>query len=47
MVNQLQPHTIIVYGAAPDDIFGKYKEAGIRIIRFESEYALSHKAVSA
>lgn len=47
MVQQLQPQTIIVYGAAPDCIFGKYKEMGIRIIQFDSEYAVSHKAVSA
>lgn len=47
MVKQLKPQTIIVYGAAPDCIFGKYKEMGIRIIQFESEYAVSHKAVSA
>lgn len=47
MVQQLKPQTIIVYGAAPDCIFGKYKEMGIRIIQFESEYAVSHKAVSA
>lgn len=47
MVEQLQPKTIIVYGAAPDYIFGKYKEMGIRIIQFDSEFAVSHKAVSA
>lgn len=47
MVEQLQPKIIIVYGAAPDYIFGKYKEMGIRIIQFDSEYAVSHKAVSA
>lgn len=46
MVQQLQPQTIIVYGAAPDFIFGKYKEMGIRIIQFDSEYAVSHKVVS-
>lgn len=47
MVNRLQPQTIIVYGTAPDTIFGNYKEKGIRIIQFDSEYALSHKAVIA
>lgn len=47
MVEQLQPKTIIVYGAAPDYIFGEYKEMGIRIIQFDSEFAVSHKAVSA
>lgn len=47
MVKQLQPKTIIVYGAAPDYIFDKYKEKGIQIIQFDSGYAVTHKAVSA
>lgn len=47
MVKQLQPKTIIVYGAAPDLIFKKYKEMGIQIIQFESDYATTHKVVSA
>lgn len=48
MEEQLQPQTIIVYGAAPDQIFGKYKEMGIHIIQFDSEFATAHKkAVSA
>lgn len=37
MVAKLSPHTIIVYGTAPDDVFRKYKDAGIRIIQFPSE----------
>lgn len=47
MVKQLQPHIIIVYGAAPDYIFGKYKEMGITIIQFDSEFADKHKVVGA
>lgn len=47
MVKQLQPHTIIVYGAAPDYIFSKYREMGITIIQFDSEFADTHKVVSA
>lgn len=47
MVKRLQPQTIIVYGAAPDQIFGKYKKMGIRIIQFDSEFAVTHKAVNA
>lgn len=39
-----KPHTLIVYGYAPDDIFKKYKDAGIRIIRFPSEFEQTHKA---
>lgn len=46
-VKQLTPHTIIVYGAAPDYIFDKYKKMGITIIQFDSEFANKHKAVSA
>lgn len=43
MEEQLQPQTIIVYGAAPDQIFGKYKEMGIHIIQFDSEFATARK----
>ena len=46
-VKQLQPKTIIVYGAVPAPIFGKYREMGIRTIQFDSEYAVSHKVVRA
>ena len=47
-VNTLHPKTIVVYGAAPDAIFGKYKAAGIRILQFESDYMTAHrKAVTA
>ena len=41
----LEPQVIIVYGAAPDKYFKKYKDAGIRIIQFDSDYATSHKEV--
>lgn len=44
-VRRLQPQTIIVYGAAPDSIFRKYKKLGIQIVQFDSEFAVSHKAV--
>lgn len=47
MVKRLNPHTIIVYGAAPDDIFLKYKEMGICIVRFDSDFAIAHKVVGA
>lgn len=36
MIDKLSPHTIIVYGKAPDDVFGQYIDAGIRIIQFPS-----------
>ncbi len=47
-VNKLQPKTIIVYGTAPDEIFSKYRDAGISILQFESDYMIAHrKAVNA
>ncbi|MCR5798709.1 MAG: DUF4417 domain-containing protein [Lachnospiraceae bacterium] len=42
MVRQLTPKIIIVYGSAPNDIFDKYRKAGIRIIVFKSEFASFH-----
>lgn len=47
MVQKLSPKTIIVYGATPDDIFKLYKDAGINIISFESEFSKSRKQVTA
>lgn len=42
-VTVLSPKTIVVYGAAPDEIFGGYKEAGISILQFDSEYMVTHR----
>lgn len=36
MIEKLSPHTIIVYGTAPDDVFGQYRDAGIRIVQCSS-----------
>lgn len=47
LVKRLSPKTIIVYGATPDDIFKVYKDAGIEIISFESEFSKSRKQVIA
>lgn len=43
LVEKLSPETIIVYGRAPDSIFKLYKDMGINIISFESEFAKSRK----
>ena len=43
MVNDLHPKTIIVYGTAPDAIFGKYKNAGITVLQFDSDYMVAHR----
>ena len=42
MVATLSPHTIIVYGKAPDDIFAQYEDMGIKIIHFPSTTELYH-----
>ncbi len=47
VVRRLSPRTIIVYGAAPDDIFKKYRDASINIMPFESEFSKSRKQVTA
>lgn len=39
----LHPSVIVVYGTANDKYFGKYKERGIQIVQFDSEFATSHK----
>lgn len=48
VVDKLKPKTIVIYGTAPDAIFEKYKEVGIEILQFDSDYMVTHKkAVSA
>ena len=46
LVEKLSPKTIIVYGAAPDSIFQPYREKGIQILVFESEFSKSRKQVT-
>lgn len=45
IVKILEPRIIIIYGAAPDRYFQKYKDDGIRIVQFDSDFATSHKGV--
>ncbi len=47
MIQRLSPKTIIVYGSAPDNIFKAYRDKGIDIIVFESEFSKSRKQVTA
>ena len=47
MVNRLTPKNIIVYGTAPDRIFQPYRNRGINILVFESEFAKTRKQVTA
>lgn len=46
LVKRLSPEVIVVYGAAPDDIFSEYISSGILVIQFDSEFALSRKRVT-
>lgn len=46
LVKRLSPKNIIVYGAVPDDIFKEYKNIGINIIAFESEFSKSRRQVT-
>ena len=43
IVNELHPKTIIVYGTAPETIFGKYKSEGIAVLQFDSDYMAAHR----
>lgn len=43
LYNRLHPRQIIVYGAAPDDIFQEYRNLGVEIIQFDAEFALAHE----
>lgn len=47
VVDKLEPTTIVIYGTAPDKIFAQYKEMGIEILQFDSDFMQSRKAVSA
>ena len=43
IVNVLHPKAIIVYGTAPNEIFCKYKNAGIKVLQFDSDYMVAHR----
>lgn len=47
VMDTLRPQRLIVYGYAPDDIFAEYRASGVSILQFDSEFALSQKAVIA
>lgn len=49
VASRLAPRTTVVYGAAPNEIFGKYRDFGIEIVQFDSETSVvhsRHKAVA-
>lgn len=43
VIDAIKPRTIIVYGTMPEDIFGKYRDAGITLLQFDSDFALSRR----
>lgn len=43
VIRRLQPIAIVIYGSAPESIFSKYKEKGIKIIQFESDFSKAFK----
>lgn len=43
VVKRLSPSAVVIYGSVPDKYFKKYRDAGLRIISFESEFAAFHK----
>lgn len=47
IINRLEPSSLIVYGAAPDNIFAKYREKGIEILQFDSDFMKSRKVKKA
>ena len=47
VIDTLKPTTIVVYGTAPQNIFAPYKEIGIEILQFDSEFMQSRKVVNA
>ncbi len=47
VVQILQPQSIIVYGSAPDDVFGEYKAIGIEVMAYDSLFSETHKVVTA
>ena len=42
VVKRLRPKAIVVYGTAPDEVFGKYRDAGIEIVQFDCETSIAH-----
>jgi len=45
IVRIIRPTVIVIYGTAPEEIFSVYKEQGIDIIHFESEFGKEMKSL--
>ncbi len=46
VVKRLNPSAIIIYGNVQDKYIQKYIDAGIKIVRFKSDYSTSHREVA-
>ncbi len=44
VIKRVLPISIVVYGACPDSIFQKYRDMGIRIYQFQSEFGKSRNS---
>lgn len=42
-VGRLEPEAIVVYGPAPEDVFGRHRKAGVRILQFDSRFSQTHR----
>ena len=47
IINVLEPSILVVYGATPNEVFAPYKEMGVEILQFDSEFMQSRKMLSA
>lgn len=45
VMKELSPKLLVIYGTAPDEIFEKYRNQGVKILVFPSEFACSRKKV--
>ena len=43
IVNRLSPEVVVVYGTTPKEIFACCDDRGIRVLQFDSEFAVSRK----
>ena len=43
VIRQIRPDAVVVYGKASDVIFDKYRNSGIAIKQFESDFGLAHR----
>ncbi len=43
VIGKVRPRTVVVYGAAPDSIFGSIRNKGIEVVSFESVFSGTRK----